>query len=151
MKFPRTFTRYVGTLPADGIAIGSDTTPTGPLTSQPDNVLFSRFSNINGWPVHRIAVVYSGPAGAPSVVARGLMYEDSTGAWYQIGADVTMQPGRVSFFDIVALLEMPNVQANLDQATSGSVSFFLQVDAPVGGSSNGAYMFAMGPDLTTQA
>ena len=150
MRFPRTFTRYVGTPPTGGAALGSDTVPTGPLTSQPDNVLYSRFSNVNGWPVHRIAVTYAGPALAPSVVARGFFFEDSTQQWYKVGADVTMAPGTVSFFDVVAILEMPNTQANIAMATPGSLSFFLQVDLPAGSPASGAYVFALAPDLTTQ-
>jgi hypothetical protein len=76
-------------------------------------------------------------------------YEDQTQAWYQIGAQVTMQLNSVSFFDVIALLEMPNTEANLENATPGSISQVLIVDAV--GSTAGEYSFAIGPDLTTQA
>ncbi len=151
MRFPTKFVRYVGTPPAGDKALGSDSTPTGKPSSQLDNVLFSRFQNVNGWPVHRIACTYEGPTSAPSVVARMFFYEDATGAWYKIGGDVTMAPGTVSFFDVVALLDMPNTGANLQDAMAGSVAQFLQVDWPAGSPASGAYTFALAPDLTTQA
>ena len=152
MKFPTSFVRWVGTVPAGGIALGGDSTlPTGPAAITADNVLFSKFNNVNGWPTHRIAVTYKGPTSAPSVVGRMYFYESTTGSWYKIGADVTLAPGTVSFFDVVAILEMPNTQANLAQATPGSIAQFLQVDLPAGSPAAGAYTFAMAPDLTTQA
>jgi len=151
MKFPTSFTRYVGSVPTNGKALGSDTLPAGKADSSNDNVLCTRFQNVNGWPVHRIAATYSGPAAAPSVTARMFFYEDTTRAWYQVGADVTMKPGFVTFFDVIALLEMPNTAANLANAMPGSIAQFLQVDLPAGSPANGAYVFALAPDLTTQA
>ena len=151
MKFPQSFVRYVGTVPAGASALGSDTTPAAKAPAGEDNVLVSRFSNINGWPIQRIAVTYKGPTGAPSVTARMFFYEDGTQAWYKVGADVVMAPGTVSFFDVVALLELPNTRANMAQSSSGSVSQFLQVDLPTGSPAAGPYTFAMGPDLTSQA
>jgi hypothetical protein len=230
MRFPQTFTRYVGTAPAGGKALGGDAVPTGRLTTQLDNVLCSRFSNVNGWPVQRLAATYAFAALAPAsgttvaagsngtnqptagvvdavnpqaagfpyagsfsvdtglvtytgttttsftgctraaaaaalttgdaisfvsatplnAVGRMFFYEDSTGLWYKVGADVTMVPGAVSFFDVIALLEMPTSGVNLQFAQAGSVQQFLQVDLP-SNAPNGAYTFAMGPDLTTQA
>jgi hypothetical protein len=153
MKFPASFTRWVGTAPAGGKALGTAdaTLPTGRASAELDNCLFAKFSNINGWPVQRIAVTYAGPALAPTVTARMWFYEDSTGQWYKVGADVMMAPSTVSFFDVIAILEMSNTLAQLDQATSGSVAQFLQVDLPGGSPADGAYVFAMAPDLTSQA
>ena len=150
MRFPCSFVRYVGATPSGGTSLGGDATPTGPLTQQLDNVLYSRFSNINGWPIHRIALAYSGSSGVLSTKARIFLYEDSTAQWYQVGADVTIAPGFISYFDVCALLEIPNTQANLVQATSGSVQVFIQVDKP-SGAPDGTYSVAVAPDLTTQA
>ena len=150
MRFPVAFTRWVGTAPAGGVALGSDTLPTTAPKATMDNLLASRFQNINGWPCHRIAVTYKGPTGAIALTARMYFWEDETQAWYQVGGQVTMQPSQVSFFDVIALLEMPNTEANLQNATPGSISQILIVD-DVGGSPPGEYQFAIGPDLTTQA
>lgn len=153
MKFPTKFVRYVGTAPAGGKTLGSDSLPSGkasPVTN--DNLLSSRFSNINGWPVQRIAVTYDGPESAPDVTATMYFYEDATEQWYQIGAaDVSMSPGTVTFFDVIALLDQPNTIANLDQAMAGSISQILICNLPSGSPPDGAYTFAMAPDLTSQA
>jgi hypothetical protein len=149
MMFPARFKRYLTAVPAGGIVLGTDVVPTGRAPAGTDNQLSCRFSNINGWPVQRIAVTYLGPAGASALTARMYFYEDGSAAWYQIGAQVTMTSGTVSFFDVVALLDMPNVTANLAAATAGSVNQILIVDAV--GSTSGMYQFAMGPDLTSQA
>jgi hypothetical protein len=152
MKFTSSFTRYVGTAPAGGKALGGDgSLPSSRATANEDNVLFSKFSNINGWPVQRIAVTYAGPALAPSVTARMWFYEDTTQQWYKIGADVVMAPSTVSFFDVIAIMEMANTAANLQNAMPGSVAQFLQVDLPSGSPAAGAYVFALAPDLTAQA
>lgn len=149
MKFPSAFTRYLGTIPAGGKQLGTDALPSGRPVSNQDNLLISRFSNVNGWPVQRVAVTYSGPSGASNLTARMYFYEDSTGSWYQIGAQQTIVSGTVSFFDCVAILEMPNTLAKLQDATSGSLAQVLIVDAV--GVVAGAYQFAMAPDLTSQA
>jgi hypothetical protein len=149
MKFPASFIRYVGTVPEGGTALGADTLPAARPNATMDNLLASRFQNINGWPCHRIAVVYTGPEGAPDLTASMYFYEDTTEAWYQIGASQSMTPGTVTFFDVVAILEMANTEQNLQNATPGSISQLLIVQAS--GSVAGEYQFAMAPDLTTQA
>ena len=151
MRFPAAFYRYIGALPAGGKALGSDTVPAAgsPPNSTADNVLPCRFQNINGWPIQRIAVCYNGPVGASNLTARMYFYEDQTQAWYQVGPQVTMVPGTVSFFDVVALLEMPNTLQNLANAAPGSAEQLLIVDSV--GAAAGKYSFAMGPDLTSQA
>jgi hypothetical protein len=150
MRFPVRFDRYLGTIPEGKTELGTDSVSNGtPPSKTMDNMLASRFQNINGWPCHRIAVCYTGPTGASALTARMYFYEDQTQAWYQIGAQVTMQLNSVSFFDVIALLEMPNTEANLENATPGSISQVLIVDAV--GSTAGEYSFAIGPDLTTQA
>ncbi len=150
MKFPASFTRYVGTVPEGGVALGADTLPTGRPLATMDNLLASRFQNINGWPCHRVAVTYVGPAGAPTLSASMYFYEDTTETWYLIGAPVTLTSGTVAFFDVIAILEMANTEASLANATPGSISQLLIVSAS-GTIVDGAYLFAMAPDLTTQA
>jgi hypothetical protein len=150
MKFPVMFKRYVGTIPIGMTALGADELPSGRANNSMDNVLNSRFSNINGWPVQRVAVVYMGPGDSPSTLSATMwFYEDGTNSWYQIGASQTLTSGQVSFFDCVALLDMPNTNHTLNNALSGSLSQVLIVEA--GDAGEGEYMFAMGPDLTSQA
>jgi hypothetical protein len=151
MKFPASFTRYVGTVPAGKTALGADTLPTARPAATMDNLLASKFNNINGWPAHRVAVVYNGPAGAPNLTATMYFYEDATAAWYQIGAAGTLVSGQVTFFDVIAIMEMPNTSADLANATPGSIAQVLIVAAPGGSPPSGPYEFAMATDLTTQA
>jgi len=58
MRFPANFARYVGTPPTGGVALGDDVLPAGRAPVSQDNALFCRFNNVNGWPVHRVAVAY---------------------------------------------------------------------------------------------
>lgn len=150
MRFPAMFKRFK---PASGteVALGSDVPPTLPPSSQPDNLLACRFSNVNGWPVHRIAVIckYVG-TGSPSPLTGDMyLFETQTQSWHRINKDtVDIVPGVVTFFDVVALLDMPNTLASLDAALAGSISSVLVVADP-NNTANGEYDIAMGPDLTT--
>ena len=145
MRFPVTFNRYISTIPAGGIALGGDSSlPAGAPNVSQDNVLSSRFANINGWPCHRIAVSYKGPSSAKNLPARMFIYEESTCGWYKVGSDVTLKPDTIQFFDVLALLDFhaPNGEP------AGSIQAFLQIDA-AGSDPTGTYTFAMAPDLTT--
>ena len=146
MRFPRMFKRYDTVIPPGGHALGSDTTPTTtpPTASVTDNLMVSRFSNINGWPCHRVAVVYRGPPGAPPLPAELYMWEEQTQHWYQIGAPVSLVPGAVAFFDVVGVLDGNDALT----PTAGSIAVFLRVTDP-GGTPAGEYVFAVAPDLTT--
>lgn len=150
MKFPASFTRYVGTVPAGKVALGGDSLPTGRAPANQDNAYFGRFNNVNGWPVHRLAVTYTGPSGAPTLTASMYFFEDTTQTWYQIGASGTLTSGQVTFFDVICIMEMPNTVADLANATPGSIAQILIVEAPGGSPASGAYTFCIGPDLTTQ-
>jgi len=152
MKFPVVFKRYVGG-PEGEPVLGDDELPSGKAHITQDNALFCRFNNVNGWPVHRVAVTYAyqGEGDAPTLTGTMYFYEDTTATWYQIGASgASMVPGTVTFFDVIAILEMPNTTSNLANATPGSIAQVLIVntveDAP-----DGTYLFGMAPDLTTQA
>jgi hypothetical protein len=154
MRFPTVFKRYVGSVPTGATVLGGDTLPSGPPNAQTaDNCLFSRFSNINGWPVHRIAVTYKGPTGAKVLAAQMYFFEDATQTWYAIGASVNMTAGTVSFFDVIALLDRPHSSSAAggspeDSPQSGSAAMLLMVSA-AGSDPAGEYDFAMAPDLTT--
>lgn len=148
MRFPKSFSRFKGTVPAGAIALGGDgAAPTAPPGSY-DNVMVSRFSNTNGWPCHRVAVVYKAPSGVLALSATMWFWEDNLQAWFQIGDPQNLTPGKVAFFDVVALLDVPHVAADMNSVTAGSIAQALVV-ADSGGAPNGEHKFAVGPDLTT--
>jgi hypothetical protein len=147
MYFPTLFTRRVGGSGSVPL-LGSDSAPTAAPSASMDNVLFTKFSNINGWPVHRVAVVCTAPAAPVAMPADLYMYEDRTQSWHKINASpVTITPGVVAFFDAVALLDMPNAQSNMAGVQTGSGAYALVVSNP-GAEPSGTFTFAMGPDLT---
>ncbi len=152
MRFPVMFQRRKGATPAAMTVLGSETDPpTATLTSQPDNVLATKFDNTNGWPVHRIAVLYSGPGAAIPLKSNLYFWEDSTNAWHRINTtvDQVLTPNVVSFFDCVALLEAAPTKANQESPTNGNITAMLIVQN--GATPDGTYTFAIGPDLTTAA
>lgn len=147
MRFPAKFSRFKG---GGGTpALGSDTVPTGNVNQ--DNILYSKFTSINGWPASRVAVVYKAPSGSLALNADMYFFEENIGMWFKITASpVALTPGRVTFFDVVALMDLPNtLKGNDDPApSSGSIAQMLIVSDP-GAAPNGEHIFAMGPDLTT--
>jgi hypothetical protein len=148
MRFPTIFKRI---LPATAgtKTLGTDTVPGAgvPPDSSADNLLVAKNNNINGWPVHRVAVTYFTDAGAPiDLTAKMYFYEEASARWYLIGQG-TLKNGQVTFFDIISLADPPQTQKNLAAGNSGSISQILIVDA--GAAPNGNYVFTMGPDLTT--
>ena len=156
MQFPKTFRRYVGEVPAGGKELGKDEPPTE-APGQLDNALEVRFSNTNGWPVQRLAVAYAGPAGAPSLEAAVLVYEDELKRWFVLDTG-KLKPGAVTFFDAVALLDCPN--ASRSPRSPGSLELALvvglrraheMVDVPhtfVETPGAGEYVFALGADIS---
>lgn len=145
MRFVNKFSRFKG---GPTPALGSDTVPTtGPTPGPNANLMSSRFSNINGWPCHRVAVTYKGPVGAIPLPATLWFWEELTQHWYQIGASTNLTPDAVTFFDIVGLLEGSQASPDVNP-TSGSISALLIVTDP-GGAPAGEFVFAMGADLTT--
>jgi hypothetical protein len=107
-----------------------------------DNLMVSRFSNNNGWPCHRVAVTYKGPVAAPSLPATLWFWEEQTEHWYQIGASTNLLLDRVTFFDVVGLLDGNQML----QPSAGSIAVALIVTDP-GGTPAGEYVFAIGPNL----
>lgn len=163
MRFPTVFTRYKGTAPAGGKALGADTLPIDsgsspiPANAALDNVLYSRFSSINGWPLTRVALAakYTG-GGSPAALPVTLyFYEAALDLWVKLdGASSTVTPGTpaapaaVTFFDVVALLDLPKATQDMYEMSSGSLSALLIVGDPGAGAPDGRYDFALAPDLT---
>lgn len=149
MVFHQVFTRYIGTTPPGGKTMGSDVLPTGaPNQSVNDNCIYCAYKDLNGWPVHRVAVAYIGPVGATAVNGTMYFWENQLQAWIQIGAAQAITPGQVTFFDCVALLDTLQTNKGLDQGSPlrGSLAQLLIVPA---GTGNGAHQFAIGADLST--
>ena len=150
MRLPMKFSRWKGTVPTGGVALGADSVPnTGPTKPTPasqDNLLMCSFASLSGWPMHRIAVAYKGPAAAIALSANIALWDEQTQHWYLVGAAQNITPDRLTFFDVVALLAPPQTQAQ-NGATNGSCEAMLIVSD--GATPNGEYVFAMGPDLTT--
>lgn len=145
MRFQHSFRRQVGGASADPL-LGSDPVPTLYAELADDNVLNSSFNNINGWPAHRIAIGYAGPAGAPALTANAYVFDDATQLWFRVNrAPVALVPARLSFFDIVGLMP-PNVTAT-NSGSSGSLEAYIEVIA-VGGAPAGVYTFVVSADLT---
>lgn len=144
MRFQHSFKRQVGTaFPVP--VLGSDPVPTLYAELADDNVLNSTFSNINGWPSHRIVIGYAGPAGAPSLTANAYVFDDASKLWFLVNpAPVALVPNRLSFFDIVGL--MPPIGSQ-GAGGSGALEAYIQVIA-VGGAPTGLYTFVVSGDLT---
>jgi len=155
MRMHMRFSRWKGATPPGQVTLGFDggagVPPTGEPSTQ-DNMLICGFANGSGFPAHRVAVTYRGPAAAIGLVAQLWLYDHLTLAWYEVGAPLTIVPNRVNFFDVVALSDPPQIaRASLPVggsvvATAGSIAAMLVVQD--GATPNGEYVFAMGPDLT---
>lgn len=151
MRFPFMFTRYKGTIPANGKGIGSDAVPTtSPPTGQ-DNVLSHLTANVNGWPTQRIAMVckYTG-AGTPSFIAvQAYFWETRTERWYAFGVPVNVMPnGSIAFFDTIGPIEYIGPAQGADMVRPGNeILMFVATDTG-GLNPNGQFDFAAAPDLT---
>lgn len=149
MRMHKKFSRWKGAVPSGGVALGFDggagVPPTDPPTQDKDNVLIASFANSAGFPVHRLAVAYKGPAAAIALAAQIWLYDHLTEAWYESGAPQNITPNRINFFDVVSLGEPVQVGPGV-KAAAGSISAALVVQD--GATPNGEYVFAMGPDLT---
>ena len=152
MRMHKKFSRWKG---AGGTALGSDgaagVPPTGAPSNQ-DNLLVSGFTNSSGFPVHRVAVSYKGPAAAIVLVAQLWVWDDLTQGWYEVGAPQNITPNRLTYFDMASLSDPPQIQRSSLPvggsivATAGSISALLVVQD--GATPAGEYVFGLGPDLT---
>lgn len=151
MRFPTAFSRFKGTVPDGKIELGSegavDDPPTSPPNPNQDNALASKFYSNQGWPAHRIAVGYKGPPGSIPLDAQVWVYDTKTEAWYAVGDAGTVKPNQITYFDVVALLDMPTTATSLDSPTQGSLSVLLVIQGDAG-APDGEHVFAFGADLT---
>lgn len=149
MRMPVMFKRFLG---GPTPALGSDGAAGVPPTASPnpqaqDNVLSTKFYSNQGWPTHRIAVGYLGPAAAPTLPAQLWVYDFKSAAWYAVGAPLNLVVNQMNYFDVVALLDAPPTSSDQNTTTAGGVEAMLVVQNNAG--PNGTYTFTMGADLTT--
>lgn len=155
MRFPVSFTRYVG---GTNPALGSDSDPTSSTEApaKQDNVLSTSASSISAFPVQRIAVTYGyvGEGSPGNLDARMYFFEDQSQQWYLVGAQQALVPGTVTFFDCLSIGGAPpgfdpvSGRNTLHGGTaSPALRQMLIVDA-TGEPPNGTYIFGMAPDLT---
>ncbi|GAC1475526.1 MAG: hypothetical protein PVSMB8_00040 [Vulcanimicrobiaceae bacterium] len=159
MRFPTMFRRWKGAgnpgltvLGADVVPVDASSVQIPPNEQKLDNVMSSRFVSINGWPTHRIALVYKyiGGGGAIALPTTMWFWEEQTRRWYQIGASQNVTVDRVFFFDVVALLDRSKAgpDASSLESLEGSISQLVLATDP-GAAPDGEHQFAVAPDLTT--
>jgi hypothetical protein len=145
MYFPVKFTRTVSG--GTGTLSPATSAPTGRPTEASDNQLLYKCIDIDGWPVHRIAVVYGG-TGSATITADCYFYEENTATWYKVNgaSPSTLNKGCVSFFDVPTSFTQVTRTSNPNPpAGNGAVAL-----VPItGGLADGTYTFALAPDLTT--
>ncbi len=167
MKFPIKFTRIKPsttgfiTLGSDALPVDSDGNPRPGNMLTDDNYISSRPSNINGWPLMRLAVACkytgAGSPGSTNLPATVFFFESNLQCWVALASSnshiiessisTTTGPA-LQFYDVVPLIDLPHVTANLDSIDSGTVGQLLLVSdnsAP-----NGQYDFIMGYDITSK-
>lgn len=147
MNMHRVFARKV----AGGVVWATDTLPqdsagaqVAPPTTLDCGMSFMRYTD-TGWPVHRVAVGYSGPVGAPNLQAQLFVFDKTSNLYFATGASSTLTLGQISFFPVVSIGDAPQTRTNGDKQINGGVDVVLIVTPS--GSVNGTYTFAMGPDL----
>lgn len=155
MRFPTSFSRWKGAVPAGGVALGGDSVPNGaqgadgtpPAPSQ-SNVLFARFANSAGWPIHRIALAYNyrGAGAAIDLPASVYLWDENARRWFLVSA-VTLKEGQIVFSDSVALIDAPMQAANQTTPSAGSLSALVIVTDP-GAAPNGEHRILLGCDLS---
>lgn len=152
MFFHRKFTRVViagpttwnqDVLPVDGAG-----KPMAPDLSKTDNAISIYPANNVGWPAHRMAVGYSGPASAPTVAGSLYVFDKNTGLYFTTNpAAITLTSGQIGYFPLVCVAAMPQTLGNIPNAVGGGSDFVLILTPPSAGLQIGNYVFAMGPDL----
>lgn len=179
MRFPCTFTRYVGTLPAGGKAVGSDGLIVdgggNPIkgssnaygSGQYDNILPSRIVSINGWPIQRVAFVgkYAGVGSPVAMPVAVYVYEDSLACWFPLscsaGASPTYTPGTNAapsapiFFDCLALIDFPHAGGVTGdpgdlQSTAPGNAVYLAIVGTGTSPPNGTYQFALAAEMSSK-
>jgi hypothetical protein len=121
--------------------LGSDTAPTAVLTTTlPDNFVHADRSQIEGFPVQRLAVAYkyTGAGVAPTVSANLYLYDHTTQGWFQMDGTIILQDGKINHFDVVSLYDLPADSHSL--ALAGSLNAII-VPLAAGGEPDGTYTF----------
>lgn len=155
MRMPKSFSRYKTVVPAGGVVLGTDVVPNGangadgtapsPTT---DNLLFMRFANNAGWPLHRVAVGYNyrGAGVAIALPASLYLWDALTQRWY-LTTTANLTADKIVFFDSVALIDPMASQTDATRPSAGSLEALLIVTDP-GAAPSGEHRFALGADLS---
>lgn len=157
MNFPMVFCRFVGGAPPGGVALGSDVAPTTlslPLQAdykRASNVFTARAHNTSGFPVQRVAIgiAYDGAGVPTSVPISSYIWDDKTARWYKIQtvSAVTIDINSISWVDVPALLDFPNVSANGGLAPVGALEIAIVAGLPAT-HPDGCYTFVVGADVS---
>lgn len=149
MYFPYSFTRYVGTVPAGGTALGADVAPTTTPPANNDNLITHFTANVNGWPAHRLVGVlqYIGGNNPVDVPVQLYLWVDNLGQWFKYGSSITMHSnGQAAYFASLAALEYVGPSQTFEYPRPGSAEFLA---IPTNsGAVNGQYNFSFCPDIT---
>lgn len=152
MKFNKQFFRRKGA--GAGTVIGTDgaanAVPSEPPNTSRDNILSIKpFSN-SGWPCHRVAIGYGSPSGAvgTDLPCELWIFDHLSERWYRVDAK-NLVLNRITFFDIVALIDQATTLATLGEPSSGAIEMFIKVLDNA--TPDGLYVFTVGADLTPLA
>jgi hypothetical protein len=157
MRFPFSFTRYVGTdLDSFKKELGKDKLPESMPADSGDFIYESRFVNINGFPLQRVPFGVHGPDEAiqktTTVTVAAYIYEDVTKRWYLLARQAKVIVGTLIYFDPPALMDTPQVKAARVQTHPVSSSAgALEMAFIVTGSDKlpkGEYVFIAGSDVS---
>jgi hypothetical protein len=163
MKFPLMFTRVkppaatFKTLGDDALLVDANSLPRRAATTD-DNTLALRIVSINGWPLQRVVLygLYTG-VGMPIALPTTLyVFEENLGVWLEVPGSASSitpgtatAPGLPTFYDPMALIDFPHVQADLDAVAPGAATFLVIVSDP-GGAPDGTYQFILGGELSSK-
>jgi hypothetical protein len=169
MRFPATYTRYVGSLSPGQVALGSDVllvdtngSPRKPQVGVDTNFLSSRTLSMNGTPLDRVALAckYTGAGVAISLPVQMYVFEDNLQVYLPLNSQAgtvggSVMPGTTTapalplFFDALTLIDQPATSSMLQYPQPGGSTFLCIVTA-AGGTPNGRYDFVLGAELTSR-
>lgn len=142
-------TPFLRTVSGSGALTPADAAPTGTPAASAGNQFAYQGQDINGWPVHRIAAIYTGPQA--SISADLYVWEAQTQAWFKVSATPTVLTKNViAYFPVPTIAPMAGVTGNIQK--SGGLGNGMNVAlVPIDptGLANGTYTFAMAADLTS--
>jgi hypothetical protein len=150
MRLWQQFTRKVtgGALwTLDALPTDAGSNQEAPTSATDFAISVPRYDSI-GWPAHRLAVGYHGPATAPNLSAQLYVFDKNSQRYYAVGAAVTMTAESISFFSLVCVANQPVTSANMQNSNAGASDYCLIVTPS--GAVNGTYVFSMAPDLVDQ-